>query len=67
MFRCFAHDGKDITGADLLSEIERVTPQAKINEAELNLMRQEAQGKLSMATDEGLVTEVTEELRSIAI
>lgn len=66
MFRCFP-DGKDITDKALLAEIAITTPQAKINEAALNKMRAEAQGKLRMAADDGSVSEVTEELRSIAI
>lgn len=67
MFRCFSDKQREITDADLVMEIQNTTPQAKTNEADILRMRSEAEGKLRMAGSDGVVVEVKEELRSIAI
>jgi len=67
MFRCFSDKQKEFTDADLIMEIQSTTPQSKTNEADIVRMRGEAEGKLRIAGEGGVVVEMKEELRHIAI
>ena len=67
MFRCFADGQREITTNDILTEIKGMTPQAEINKEGLREMREEAQGKLRMAGADGVVADVPENLRDIAL
>ena len=67
MFKCFSDKGRDITDNDLVAEIKTTVPQSKTNEQDLQHMRNEAKGKLRMAGDDGTVSEVSDELRNIAV
>ena len=55
MFDRFGKDGKPITTQNLVDEILATTPLAKMNAADLDNMRKNAEGKLRVATSSGLV------------
>ena len=66
MFRTFS-EGKELSDKAMIAEAKHITPQSKINSAELENMRKEAQGKLKVATDDGSADELSDDFRKIAI
>ena len=55
MFDRFALDGKEITTTNLMDEINATQPLAKMASADIAKMREQAEGKLRVATSSGAV------------
>lgn len=53
MFRGYADGARKINTTDLLTEINTVVPQSKVNEADIRAMREGAKGKLRIAGEDG--------------
>jgi hypothetical protein len=67
MFTCFADKQREFSTKDLLTDMDNTTPQSKINEADIAVMREQAKGKLRMVQQDGVPVQVSEELRSISV